>query len=102
MSSADTTTFPAGAVITAVVTGTNRGKRFFRTRSFTLARDSIEPGFIPASGNRPAEDRIFVEHPHASVPELVVTGSIKADAVGPELINGEEVGVSVDHYGREI
>lgn len=93
----------AGTRITAVVTGTNRGRRFFTRRPFVVSRDqTIERDFIPARDDIPAEDRIFVQRSYGSAPELVVSGSIVLDDDAAELINGEKVGVSVDHYGREI
>lgn len=70
-----------GQRFSAVTTGTKNGERLFTQREFVASRDQeVEQFFIPASGDRLAQDRVFVEHPHGSVPALVVSGSVKVHA----------------------
>lgn len=77
-----TTTLTAGQKFTATVTGTLRGQRFFRERTFVASRDQEVEVFIRGEG-RIDQDRVFVrqatrhaELPWISVPELIVAGTI--------------------------
>lgn len=82
----DITRLTKGDRFTATTTSVNRGVRTFREYTHVASRDQEIEHFIPADGDRPAQDRVFVEQPTRfwdiptiSVPTLVVAGSIRIE-----------------------
>jgi hypothetical protein len=68
----------AGQKCTVSVFGRRNGRYVTTERTVTFARAYAEEvEFIPASGARPAQSRIFVKHPHGSIPMLIVKGSMQ-------------------------
>lgn len=67
-----------GEAYTAWTTFTNNGVRGFREITFTASRDQDVETFIRGEDRIP-QDRVFRDRQgFGSMPELVVTGSIKA------------------------
>lgn len=65
-----------GARYVGTATGVLHGERVYRDVTFIAARDQ-EPEPFTRGKASPDQDRVFVQHPHGSAPQLFVAGSIR-------------------------
>jgi hypothetical protein len=66
-----------GETYIGTTTGVLRGARVERDVTVIASRDQDIKPFIRDREGSPDQDRVFVVHPHGSVPQLFVTGSIR-------------------------
>lgn len=66
-----------GQKFRAVITGTVKGKRYFKSREFVSSNNQETELFVDEQMGMPAQDRVFVYESGKSVPELVIRGSIE-------------------------
>lgn len=66
-----------GSLYVGTTTGMLNGVRVYRDVDFIASRDQEPEAFVRGRVTTPDQDRVFVVHPHGSVPALYVAGSIR-------------------------